>query len=236
MNATAVKVLVIEDELQIRRFLRPAIEAAGFTLIEAVDGKNGMLEASQASPDVIVLDLGLPDMDGLEVIRRLREWCQTPIIILSARGQETDKVAGLDAGADDYVQKPFSVSELMARIRVALRHSTASEETVPVVVAGEMKIDLLRREVTRDGQIVHLTPIEFKLLATLLKHNGMVLTHRQLLKEVWGPGHSEESHYLRIFIRQLRHKLEINPSRPAHILTETGVGYRFRIEAQSPPN
>ncbi len=227
MNATAVKVLVIEDELQIRRFLRPAIEAAGFTLIEAVDGKNGMLEASQASPDVIVLDLGLPDMDGLEVIRRLREWCQTPIIILSARGQETDKVAGLDAGADDYVQKPFSVSELMARIRVALRHSTASEETVPVVVAGEMKIDLLRREVTRDGQIVHLTPIEFKLLATLLKHNGMVLTHRQLLKEVWGPAHREDTQYLRVYIGQVRDKLETRPGLGKSIVSESGIGYRM---------
>jgi two-component system KDP operon response regulator KdpE len=232
MSGAPPIVLVIEDELQIRRFLRPAIEGAGFRLVEAADGAEGLLQASQCGADVIVLDLGLPDVDGLEVIRRIREWSRTPIIILSARGQERDKVTGLDAGADDYVQKPFSVSELVARIRVALRHTAMANSDVvaPAVSAGDLVVDMIRREVRRKGQLVHLTPIEYKLLTTLVRHAGMVLTHRQLLKEVWGPGHAEESHYLRIFIRQLRHKLEENPSRPRHLVTETGVGYRFRME------
>ena len=232
MTSAPPTVLVIEDETAIRRFLRPSLEAEGFRLIEAADGKTGLLEASQRSPDVIVLDLGLPDMDGLEVIRQLREWTAAPIVILSARGQERDKIAGLDAGADDYVAKPFSVGELMARIRVALRHAAqgqADEHPSPVVV-GDVTIDLLRREVRRAGREVRLTPIEYKLLTTLVRHAGLVLTHRQLLKEVWGPGHSDESHYLRVFIHQLRHKLEENPSRPRHLITEAGVGYRFRLE------
>jgi two-component system KDP operon response regulator KdpE len=232
MTSTPATVLIIEDEPQIRRFLRPAVEAAGYRLLEATTGAVGLLHAAQYNPDVIILDLGLPDMDGLEVIRQVRAWSTRPILILSARGQEDDKVNALDAGADDYVQKPFSVSELMARLRVALRHSatTADEKEATVITAGDLRIDLLRREVHRAGQPVHLTPIEFELLATLVKHVGLVLTHRQLLKEVWGPGHGDESHYLRIFVRQLRHKLEENPARPQHILTEVGVGYRFVID------
>jgi len=226
------RILIVEDEIQIRRFLRPAMEAAGFQIIEAVDGRGGVLQASEANPDVMVLDLGLPDLDGLDVIRRVREWSRMPIIILSARGQEGDKVAGLDAGADDYVQKPFSVPELVARIRVALRHTAESSDgkEASAIVAGELSIDLVRREVRRRGEIVHLTPLEFKLLATLARHAGLVLTHRQLLKEVWGPGHAEESHYLRLFMHQLRRKLEENPARPTRLVTESGVGYRFRIE------
>ena len=232
MSATGPTVLLVEDELQIRRFLRPAIESAGCRLVEAITGSEGLLQASQCGADVIILDLGLPDIDGLEVIRRIREWSRTPIIILSARGQERDKVAGLDAGADDYVQKPFGVTELVARIRVALRHtaSVSSEAAPPTVHAGDLMVDLLRREVRRKGQLVHLTPIEHKLLATLIRHSGLVVTHRQVLNEVWGPDHVEETHYLRIFIRQLRQKLEENPSRPKHLITEAGVGYRLMID------
>jgi two-component system, OmpR family, KDP operon response regulator KdpE len=225
-------VLIIEDEQSIRRFIRPSLEAEGYQLVEAANGKEGMLQASQHPPDVIVLDLGLPDMDGLEVIRRLREWTSVPIIILSARGQESDKIAGLDAGADDYVAKPFAVGELMARIRVAVRHAAQSQPGADqsAVMAGDITIDLLRREVRRNGAEVRLTPIEYKLLATLIRHAGLVLTHRQILTEVWGPGYGNESHYLRIFIHQLRHKLEANPSNPRHLITEAGVGYRFRLE------
>ena len=232
MSGTPATVLVIEDELPIRRFLRPAVEAAGWRLIEADAGERGILEASQSRPDAIILDLGLPDIDGIEVIRRIREWSTVPIVILSARGQDQDKVDALDAGADDYVPKPFSVSELMARIRVALRHAAnrAQPSAEPTIVAGDITIDLVRRQVTRQGQEVHLTPIEYKLLTVLAGHAGLVLTHRQLLKEVWGPGHAEESHYLRIFVRQLRHKLEENPTQPRHILTEVGVGYRFVVD------
>ena len=232
MTSTPPTVLVIEDETPIRRFLRPSLEAEGYRLVEAASGKAGLLEASQNNPDVIVLDLGLPDMDGLDVIRQLREWTAVPIIILSARGQEGDKIAGLDAGADDYVGKPFSVGELMARIRVTLRHAAQSqrEDHLSTIEAGDIRIDLLRREVWRNGEEVRLTPIEYKLLTTLVRHAGLVLTHRQLLQQVWGPGHGDESHYLRIFIHQLRHKLEANPSRPQHLLTEAGVGYRFKLE------
>jgi two-component system KDP operon response regulator KdpE len=228
MSTAPATILIVEDELPIRRFLRPAIEAAGWRLVEADTAAAGILAATQAHPDVIVLDLGLPDTDGIAVIRRVREWSAVPILILSARGQEADKVAALDAGGDDYVQKPFNVSELMARIRVALRHAASlSQPTDSILVAGELSIDLARRIVTRNGAEVHLTPLEYKLLATLARHAGLVLTHRQLLKEVWGPGHAEDSTYLRMFVRQLRQKLERNPTQPQHILTEVGVGYRF---------
>jgi two-component system, OmpR family, KDP operon response regulator KdpE len=237
MSGTPPTILVVEDELPIRRFLRPAIEAAGWRLVEAATGAVGILEATQSRPDVIILDLGLPDTDGLDVIRRVREWSAVPIVILSARGQEADKIAALDAGADDYVPKPFSVSELMARVRVALRHaaSRAQPGTDSIIVAGDVQIDLARRLVKRGGEEVHLTPIEYKLLVTLAQHSGLVLTHRQLLKDVWGPGHAEESHYLRIFVRQLRQKLEENPTQPRYILTEVGVGYRFVAECDRPP-
>jgi two-component system KDP operon response regulator KdpE len=233
MSAVPATILVVEDELPIRRFLRPAIAVAGWRLVEAATAAAGILEATQARPDVIVLDLGLPDTDGIEVIHRVREWSAMPIIILSARGQESDKVAALDAGADDYVQKPFNVPELMARIRVALRHATslAQPSADSTVVAGEITIDLTRRVVTRGGTEVHLTPIEYKLLTTLARHTGLVMTHRQLLKEVWGPGHAEDSAHLRMFVRQLRQKLEGNPTQPRYIRTEVGVGYRFVLDA-----
>lgn len=232
MNAAAACVLLIEDELPIRRFLRPAVEAAGWRLVEAEGGQRGILEASQCRPDVIILDLGLPDIDGIQVIQRVREWSVLPIIILSARGQEADKIAALDAGADDYVQKPFSVGELVARIRVALRHAASRAQPAPdaTIVAGDLAIDLARRLVTRGGAAIHMTPIEYKLLTTLARHAGLVMTHRQLLREVWGPGHAEDSTYLRMFVRQLRHKLEANPTQPKHLLTEVGVGYRFVTE------
>jgi two-component system KDP operon response regulator KdpE len=228
MNGTPARVLVIEDEVPIRRFLRPAFAAAGWSLIEAQTGAAGILEASQGRPDVIILDLGLPDMDGIEVIRRIREWSSLPIIILSARNQEADKVAGLDAGADDYLHKPFSVQELLARVRVALRHSAQVQTGADEIIrAGDITIDLARRTVARNGHEVHLTPLEYRLLATLARHHGLVMTHSQLLREVWGPGHEQDSAYLRIFIRQLRKKLEANPVQPRHLLTEVGVGYRF---------
>lgn len=221
--------LLVEDELPIRRFIRPAVEAAGWRLIEAETGERGVLEASQHRPDVIILDLGLPDIDGIQVIRRVREWSSVPIIVLSARGQEKDKIAALDAGADDYVQKPFSVGELAARIRVALRNAAGrahATHDLPIA-AGDIAIDMVRRSVTRSGVAVHLTPIEYKLLTTLARHAGLVMTHRQLLREVWGPGHAEDSTYLRMFIRQLRRKLEVDAAQPKHLLTELGVGYRF---------
>lgn len=229
MSAAPVTVLLVEDELPIRRFLRPAIEAAGWRLIEADSGQRGIMEASQGRPDVIILDLGLPDIDGIQVIERVREWSTLPIIVLSARGREGDKIAALDAGADDYVQKPFSIGELVARIRVALRHAASQTRQPPdsTILAGDIVIDLVRRSVVRSGQPVHLTPIEYKLLTTLARHAGLVLTHRQLLREVWGPGHAEDSTYLRMFVRQLRQKLEEDPTRPKHLLTETGVGYRL---------
>lgn len=232
MSTSPACVLLVEDEVAIRRFLRPAIEAAGWRLIEADTGQSAILNASQSRPDVIILDLGLPDIDGIEVVRRVREWSTVPIIILSARGQEPDKVAALDSGADDYVQKPFSVGELIARIRVALRHASglALPPSDPVIVAGEIAVDLVRRTVKRNGQLVHLTPLEYKLLSTLIRHAGLVVTHRQLLREVWGPGHAEDSTYLRMFVRQLRRKLEENPSKPTHLLTEVGIGYRFVLE------
>ena len=227
MSGTPVCVLLVEDELAIRRFLRPAIEAAGWRLIEKETGQSGVLAASQCRPDVMILDLGLPDMDGIDVVRRVREWSAVPIIILSARGQETDKIAALDAGADDYVHKPFSVGELVARIRVALRHaaSQAHPAAESAIVAGDISVDLIRRIVALRGNEVHLTPIEYKLLTTLARHAGLVMTHRQLLREVWGPGHAEDSTSLRMFVRQLRQKLEGNPAQPTHLITEVGVGY-----------
>lgn len=232
MTATPACVLLVEDELPIRRFLRPAVEAAGWRLIEAETGQSAILEASQSRPDVIILDLGLPDLDGIEVVRRVREWSAVPIIILSARGQEKDKIAALDVGADDYVQKPFGVGELIARVRVALRHAASRSQAPsdPTIVAGDIIIDLHRRVVTKAGSDVHLTPIEYKLLTAMARHSGMVMTHRQLLREVWGPGHAEDSTYLRMFVRQLRLKLETNPTQPKHLQTEVGVGYRFASE------
>ena len=225
-------ILLIEDEPEIRRFLRTTLPAHGFRLVEAVTGLNGLTEAKAWNPDLILLDLGLPDCDGNEVIRQVREWTATPIIILSARDQEQAKVAALDLGADDYVTKPFGVNELLARMRAALRHAsrTAAEFGESVFTIGDLKVDLGRRQVFVSGQDIHLTPIEYKLLTTLIRYAGRVMTHRQLLKEVWGPLHVEEGHYLRVYMRQLRNKVEKNPAHPRYLVTELGVGYRLRTE------
>lgn len=228
MSSTAPVVLVIEDEPQIRRFLRTTLGSEGYVLLEADTGETALREASSSPPDLVLLDLGLPDMDGLEIIRALREWTAVPIIIISARGQEADKVAGLDAGADDYLTKPFGVSELMARIRVAMRHTSRTEEESPIFESGSLKVDLGCRQVFVGKEEVRLTPIEFKLMAVMVKHAGKVLTHRQLLKEVWGPGCAEDINYLRVFMHQLRRKIESDSANPKHLITEAGVGYRLR--------
>jgi two-component system KDP operon response regulator KdpE len=224
-------VLVIEDEPQMRRFLKTSLESHDYGLVEAVNAREGLSQATGRNPDVILLDLGLPDLDGIELTRRLREWSRTPIIVISARGREQDKIAALDAGADDYLTKPFGIGELLARLRVALRHAALPEGAgEPVFVAGDLKVDLAARLVFRRGAEVHLTPIEYKLLATLVRHAGKVLTHRQLLKEAWGPNAVEQTHYVRVYMTQLRHKLEDDPSRPRYLLTESGVGYRLKAE------
>ncbi len=232
MSETAIApaaVLVIEDERSIRRFLRAGLEAAGFTVLEAVDGRGGMSEASMRTPDLVLLDLGLPDMDGIDVVRRLREWSSVPIVVLSARGRERDKIEALDAGADDYVTKPFAMGELLARIRVALRHrARAGDDGAAVVEIDTLRIDLGRRRVTIAGDDVRLTPIEYRLLTALARVQGRVVTHEQLLREVWGPAHVRQTHYLRVYMAQLRHKLEADPARPRWLLTEPGVGYRLR--------
>ncbi|HSB70557.1 MAG TPA: response regulator [Candidatus Methylomirabilis sp.] len=225
-------VVIIEDEPQIRRFLRASLATQGFRLVEAVTGEAGLLQAATRQPDIIVLDLGLPDMDGLDVIRRLREWTAVPIIVLSARGQERDKIGALDAGADDYVSKPFGVGELLARMRVALRHtaSGAKDAGEPVFSVGELTVDLSHRRVEVAGRQIHLTPIEYRLLTTLIRHAGKVMTHNQLLTEVWGPNQADQAHYLRVYAAQLRRKLEADPAQPRYLLTEPGVGYRLAEE------
>jgi len=225
-------ILLIEDESQMRRFLRITLQGSGYRLIESATGQEGLTQVATRNPDVVLLDLGLPDIDGLEVVRRLREWSQVPVIVLSARGQEEDKIRALDAGADDYLTKPFGAGELLARIRVALRHmavqSSGSEESV--FVLDNLKVDLLKRQVLLDDKEVHLTPIEYKLLAVLIKYAGKVITHSQLLKEVWGAAYADQSHYLRIYMAQLRHKLESDPARPRFFINEPGVGYRLRVD------
>jgi two-component system KDP operon response regulator KdpE len=224
-------IVVIEDDPQIRRFLRTGLESHGFQIHEAETGEQGLAEAANRKADLVILDLGLPDMDGVEVVRRIREWSALPVIVLSARATETDKVAALDAGADDYLTKPFGLGELLARIRVALRHAQAgTQDKGGVFCVADLKVDLAQRRIHVDGKEVHLTPIEYRLLAVLVKHAGRVLTHRQLLKEVWGPGYVERSHYLRVHMASLRHKLEADPARPRFLLTEIGVGYRLAAE------
>jgi two-component system KDP operon response regulator KdpE len=231
MAASGMLVLVVEDEPQMRRFMRPALDGQGYRVIEAGGAQEALVMASSHNPDCVILDLGLPDGDGVDVTRRLREWSAVPIIVVSARGQETDKVAALDAGADDYLTKPFGIGELLARLRVAQRHASRFRDGArePVFDAAGLRVDLIRREVSRDGQPVHLTPLEYKLLATLVRHAGLVLTHRQLLKEVWGPSAVGETQYLRVYMAQLRHKIEKDPARPILLTTETGVGYRLRV-------
>ncbi|MFZ5441168.1 MAG: response regulator [Myxococcota bacterium] len=222
-------VLLIEDEAQMRRFLRASLGSQGFRVVEAASAAEGLSLATSHNPELIILDLGLPDEDGLSLTRRLREWARTPIIVISARGREANKVEALDAGADDYLTKPFGVNELLARMRVALRHAAQVQGTQsPVLEVGPLRIDLSRREVKLDGAEVHLTPIEYRLLTLLAQHAGKVLTHSHLLREVWGPGHAEQTHYLRVYMAQLRRKLEPDPTRPRLLRTEPGIGYRLR--------
>jgi len=223
-------ILLIEDEPQMRRFLRVALEGSGYRYLEAATGQEGLALAVQHRPEAILLDLGLPDMDGLDLMARLREWSRTPVIVISARGQETDKVGALDAGADDYLTKPFGTRELLARIRVALRHADPEAAEEPVFVLGRWRVDLAKRQVLVEGREVHLTPLEYSLFTTLIHHAGKVVTHRQLLKEVWGGAAGAQPLYLRVYMTQLRHKLEEEPSRPKYLQTEPGVGYRLFIE------
>ncbi|MBI1677396.1 two-component system response regulator KdpE [Citrobacter sp. Cpo142] len=220
-------VLIVEDEQAIRRFLRTALEADGLRVYEAETLQRGLLEAATRKPDLIILDLGLPDGDGIDFIRDLRQWSHIPIIVLSARSEESDKIAALDAGADDYLSKPFGIGELQARLRVALRRHASGASPEPVVHFSNVKVDIAARLVHRGDEEIHLTPIEFRLLAVLLNNAGKVLTQRQLLNQVWGPNAVEHSHYLRIYMGHLRQKLELDPARPRHFLTETGIGYRF---------
>jgi two-component system KDP operon response regulator KdpE len=227
MSNVAPLILVVEDEPQIRRFVRAALEEEGCRVVDAATA-DAALEAMSANPAVLVLDLGLPDRDGVELIRELRAWSAVPIMVLSARSAEDQKVEALDAGADDYLAKPFGVGELRARVRAMLRRQSAVGGEA-VVEFGDVRVDHVHRTVTRSGEAVHLTPIEYRLLCLLLASAGKVLTHRQLLREVWGPGHGERSHYLRIYVGHLRQKLEADPARPRHLLTETGVGYRFQL-------
>jgi two-component system KDP operon response regulator KdpE len=220
-------VLVVEDDGQVRRFLRAALSSHGFRPVEAATIREAEQLATSHNPEVYLLDLGLPDGDGIDLARRLREWTRAPIIVLSARGKEEDKVNALDAGADDYLTKPFGVNELLARLRVALRHARGTPAEEPVLEAGPLRVDLARREVTVDGREIRLTPTEFKLLALLARHAGKVLTHRQILKEVWGPNASE-AHWVRVHMAELRKKVEVDPARPRLLVTEPGVGYRLR--------
>ena len=230
--APAPLLLVVDDEPQLLRFLRASLPHQGYRVIEATTAAEGLREAAMRSPDAVLLDLGLPDLDGVEVTRRLREWSSVPVIVLSARGQESDKIEALDAGADDYLTKPFGIGELLARIRVALRHAARLGEGSgdAQLQLGDLFFDLASRRVLARGAEVHLTPIEYRLMAALVRSAGKVVTQRQLLKEVWGPGAVGQTHYLRVYMAQLRHKLEIEPARPRYLVTEPGVGYRLRTE------
>ena len=231
MTNSSPVIVVIEDDPAIRLFLRTGLGAHGFKVFEADRGRQGIIEAGVRKPDLIILDLGLPDMDGVDVIKAIRAWSSMPIIILSARSTEQHKIDALDAGADDYLTKPFGLGELLARIRVALRHSASSPEQDQsgVFATGELKVDLLKRQVAVGDREVHLTPIQYRLLSLLIKNAGKVLTHQYILKEVWGPSYKDNSHYLRIYMSQLRQKLETVPTQPQYLLTESGIGYRLKV-------
>jgi two-component system, OmpR family, KDP operon response regulator KdpE len=232
LNDNRATILIVEDEQAIRRFVRSALEAEQFRVCEADGVQRGLLEAATRKPDLVVLDLGLPDGDGQDFIRDLRRWSSIPVIVLSARVDEADKIQALDAGADDYLIKPFGIGELLARVRVALRRrGQATDAVSPLIRLGDVTIDLVTRRVTRHGEDVHLTPIEFRLLGELLAHPGKVLTHRQLLLAVWGPTFVEHNHYLRIYMGHLRQKLEQDSTLPRYLLTETGIGYRYLPES-----
>jgi len=230
MSAVPPLVLVVEDEQQIRRFVRAALEAEGCRVSEAETMAQGLIDAGTRKPDLVILDLGLPDGDGTRFVQDLRTWSSLPVLVLSARSTEHDKIGVLDAGADDYLTKPFSVGELLARVRALLRRSKAGGELESASLRfGEVEVDLARRQVTRRGAPIHLTPIEYRLLCVLLANAGKVMTHRHLLRDVWGPSYVESNHYLRIYVGHLRQKLEDDPAQPCHFLTETGVGYRFQL-------
>ncbi|MDE2236012.1 MAG: response regulator [Gammaproteobacteria bacterium] len=231
MNDARAVALLIEDDPHIRRFVHTALASQGYEVIESANGERGLTEAAARKPDLVILDLGLPDMDGIQVLHSLREWASMPVIVLSARAMESAKIMALDSGADDYLTKPFGAGELLARVRTALRHATATgEQNAGVLTVGGLQVDLIRRKVVVDGREIHLTPIEYGLLAILIRNAGKVITHRQLLREIWGPSHVEDNHYVRIYMAQLRHKLEKNPAQPRYLVTETGVGYRFAEE------
>lgn len=224
----APQVVIVEDDAQIRRFVRTSLEAESYRVAEAETRKRGAIEAGTRKPDLVIVDLGLPDGSGIDVIRDVRAWSSVPILVLSARVDERDKIDALDAGADDYLTKPFGTGELLARVRAMLRRSArAPGGSIDVSTFGDVRVDLAAFTVLRNDQRVHVTPVEFRLLAHLVSHPGQVLTHRQLLREIWGPSHAQDSHYLRIYMGRLRQKLEREPARPRHFITETGVGYRF---------
>lgn len=226
------RILVVDDEPQILRFLRPSLTAAGYDVVSSASGKDALKAVATLAPDIILLDLGLTDMDGKDVIRELRSWSQTPVIVLSARDRESEKIAALDLGADDYVNKPFGIGELTARLRAALRHARKSPAEPAQIEAGSLLIDIPAHRVTRNGEAIRLTPKEFDLLTLLARNAGRVLTHRQILTAIWGPAHTADLQYLRVFIGQLRQKLEITPEAPSRIVTEAGVGYRFTAESE----
>ena len=223
-------ILIVEDEPEIRRFLRAAFGAEDYRVVESATGRRGSIDAGTHKPDLAIVDLALPDIDGIEVIRRIREWSPMPIIVLSARVQEQSKIDALDAGANDYVTKPFGIGELLARVRAALRYAVRPPSGSAILRFSNAVVDLEKRTASRDGQEIRLTPIEFRLLATLATHLDMVVTHRQLLTAVWGPTHESDTHYLRIYMKQLRDKLENDPVQPRHLLTETGIGYRLVLD------
>ena len=228
MGDNGPRILVVDDERAIRRFLRASLTAHGYQIFEAARAQEGLEAAAAVRPDLIILDLGLPDSDGIDVTRQLREWSRVPIVVLSVRGEDADKIAALDAGADDYLTKPFSSGELLARIRVALRHAARPADQ-PVIATGDLVVDVAHRAVTLNGREISLTPIEYMLLKTLALSAGKVLLHRHLLREVWGPGYDQDANLLRVNISKLRHKIEADPARPHYIITEPGVGYRLRV-------
>jgi two-component system, OmpR family, KDP operon response regulator KdpE len=220
-------VILIEDEPQIRRFVSEALQEEGWTVFEAENGQRGLIEAGSRKPDLLIVDLGLPDMDGVEVIKEFRNWSAVPVLILSARTDEPEKIVALDAGADDYLTKPFGIGELLARVRAVTRRRLQAADISPKVVFGEVEVDFSQHTANRSGQPVHLTSIEYRLLVALLSNPSKIMSQRRLMQEVWGPNHTESSHYLRIYMSHLRQKLEIDPAQPTHLLTEIGVGYRF---------
>ena len=231
MTTPRATILIVEDEPEIRRFLHSTLGAEGYKVVESATARRGVIDASSHKPDLAIVDLGLPDFDGIEVIRQIRAWSAMPVLVLSARAREDGKIEALDAGADDYITKPFGVGELLARVRVALRHAVRPASGAGVLTFDDASVDLDARKAQRSGREVHLTPIEFRLIACLAKHLGMLVTQKQLLTEVWGPTHTADTHYLRIYMKQLRDKLEADPVQPKHFITETGVGYRLVAES-----